>query len=85
MDKNASGIPRVLNDTDSMLVGGAKRGDFAAFEDLVILDGTPLLDIKPYTARFDRIETTRNGWLDEVDDEAARRRGRGGYQPKGTT
>jgi tRNA-Thr(GGU) m(6)t(6)A37 methyltransferase TsaA len=40
-----------------------------------ILDGTPLLDIKPYTARFDRIETDRNGWQDEVDEETARSRG----------
>jgi tRNA (adenine37-N6)-methyltransferase len=44
-----------------------------------ILDGTPLLDIKPYTAKFDRIETTRNGWQDEVDEQTARRRGRRGY------
>ena len=44
-----------------------------------ILDGTPLLDIKPYTAKFDRFETSRNGWQDEVDDETARRRGRRGY------
>jgi len=44
-----------------------------------ILDGTPLLDIKPYTAKFDRFETARNGWQDEVDEEAARKRGRRGY------
>ena len=36
---------------------------------------TPLLDIKSYTARFDRIDTTRNGWQDEVDEETARNRG----------
>jgi tRNA-Thr(GGU) m(6)t(6)A37 methyltransferase TsaA len=29
-----------------------------------ILDGTPLLDIKPYANRFDRFEVARNGWLD---------------------
>jgi tRNA (adenine37-N6)-methyltransferase len=44
-----------------------------------ILDGTPLLDIKPYASRFDRIAGTRNGWHDSVDDETARRRGQGGY------
>lgn len=44
-----------------------------------ILDGTPLLDIKPYAGRFDRIESTRNGWHDGVDDEAARTRGRRGH------
>jgi len=41
-----------------------------------VLDGTPLLDIKPYTARFDRIKTTRNGWQDEIGEQAARRLGR---------
>lgn len=41
-----------------------------------ILDGTPLLDIKPYTEKFDRFVPSRNGWQDEVDEETARRRGR---------
>jgi tRNA-Thr(GGU) m(6)t(6)A37 methyltransferase TsaA len=40
-----------------------------------ILDGTPLLDIKPYVARFDRITPGRNGWQDEVAEAEARRRG----------
>ncbi len=41
-----------------------------------LLDGTPILDIKPYSARFDCILDTRNGWQDEVDEETAQRRGR---------
>lgn len=44
-------------------------------EGIDILDDTPLLDIKPYTARFDCIEGTRNGWQDEVDEETAQLRG----------
>jgi tRNA-Thr(GGU) m(6)t(6)A37 methyltransferase TsaA len=32
--------------------------------DIDVLDGTPLLDIKPYASRFDHFEVTRNGWLD---------------------
>jgi tRNA-Thr(GGU) m(6)t(6)A37 methyltransferase TsaA len=44
-----------------------------------ILDGTPLLDIKPYTRRFERIETSRNGWQDTIDDEIAQIRGKRGY------
>jgi len=32
-----------------------------------ILDGTPLLDIKPYANRFDRFDVTRNGWLDAAE------------------
>jgi tRNA (adenine37-N6)-methyltransferase len=47
-------------------------------DNVAILDGTPLLDIKPYTARFDCIEGTRDGWLEQVDEETARRRGRRG-------
>jgi len=56
-----------------------REGNVLYLDGVDVLDGTPLLDIKPYTARFDRIETTRNGWQDEVDEEAARRRGRRGY------
>ena len=44
-----------------------------------ILDGTPILDIKPYSAKFDHIVATRNGWLDEVDEDTARQRGKRGY------
>lgn len=41
-----------------------------------ILDGTPLLDIKPYSRRFDCIPHTRNGWQDDVSESDARQRGR---------
>jgi len=57
-----------------------REGNILFLDDLDILDGTPLLDIKPYTARFDRIETTRNGWQDEIDDTTANRRGMRGYK-----
>ncbi len=33
-----------------------------------ILDGTPLLDIKPYVPEFDYQEEARSGWLAESDD-----------------
>jgi tRNA-Thr(GGU) m(6)t(6)A37 methyltransferase TsaA len=55
-----------------------REGNVLYLDAVDVLDGTPLLDIKPYTGRFDRIETTRNGWHDEVDDETARRGGRRG-------
>lgn len=51
-------------------------------KDVDILDGTPLLDIKPYTAKFDHIIATRNGWQDEVDETTARRRGKRGCRAK---
>lgn len=31
-----------------------------------ILDGSPLLDIKPYISRFDNFNVKRNGWQDRV-------------------
>ena len=34
--------------------------------DVDILDGTPLLDIKPYAPRFDHFTVERCGWLDQV-------------------
>lgn len=57
----------------------SREGNVLHLDGVDILDGTPLLDIKPYTARFDHVETTRNGWQDEVDEETAQRRGRRGY------
>lgn len=48
---------------------------------LDILDGTPLLDIKPYSRRFDCLTVTRNGWQDEVDEAEARLRGRRACPP----
>jgi len=35
--------------------------------DIDMLDGTPVLDIKPYVAYTDAIATTENGWLDPQD------------------
>ena len=54
------------------------EGNVVYLDGVDVLDGAPLLDIKPYTAKFDRIETTCNGWQDEVDEETARLRGRRG-------
>jgi tRNA-Thr(GGU) m(6)t(6)A37 methyltransferase TsaA len=34
-------------------------------ENVDILDGTPVLDIKPYASRFDNVEKERNGWLEK--------------------
>jgi len=53
----------------------SREGNVLHLEGVDVLDGTPLLDIKPHTARFDCIEGTRNGWQDEVDEETAQLRG----------
>jgi tRNA-Thr(GGU) m(6)t(6)A37 methyltransferase TsaA len=40
-----------------------REGRLLRVAELDILDGTPLLDIKPYSTRFDVFAPTRNGWL----------------------
>ena len=34
-------------------------------QDVDIVDGTPLLDIKPYVPEFDRREVKKIGWLEK--------------------
>jgi tRNA (Thr-GGU) A37 N-methylase len=60
-----------------------REGNILYLDGLDVLEGTPLLDIKPYTARFDRIETTRNGWQDEIDEKEAQKRGRREFRSGG--
>jgi hypothetical protein len=42
----------------------ARRGNVIAIEGVDVLDGTPLLDIKPYVPDFDARENIRVGWFD---------------------
>jgi tRNA-Thr(GGU) m(6)t(6)A37 methyltransferase TsaA len=58
-----------------------REGRTLHVEDVDVLDGTPLIDIKPYVGRFDSREEVRSGWQDDVDDVTARRRGRREYGP----
>jgi tRNA-Thr(GGU) m(6)t(6)A37 methyltransferase TsaA len=44
-------------------------------EDVDILDGTPLLDIKPYVPRFDRPDGASGGWVDAIEEPSAQQRG----------
>jgi len=44
--------------------------------DVDILDNTPLLDIKPFIARFDNRLEVRSGWQDQISDEQAQTIGR---------
>jgi tRNA (adenine37-N6)-methyltransferase len=39
------------------------EGNVLEIENVDIIDGTPLLDIKPYVPQFDRIEAERAGWV----------------------
>jgi len=35
------------------------------FTEVDMLDGTPLLDIKPYVEHFDSRDDVKSGWLDQ--------------------
>ena len=39
-----------------------------------VLNGTPLLDIKPYIAAFDEVENSRSGWMQASRDEVSAKR-----------
>lgn len=42
------------------------EGNMLKIKDLDVLDGTPLLDIKPFVPEFgDRIQNVRTGWLEK--------------------
>lgn len=45
------------------------EGNRLNIEDVDMLDGTPLLDIKPYVAKFDTFDVRRSGWTDTVANE----------------
>jgi tRNA-Thr(GGU) m(6)t(6)A37 methyltransferase TsaA len=40
-----------------------RDGNILVVEGIDVLNMTPLLDIKPYVARFDRIEVSSEGWI----------------------
>jgi tRNA (Thr-GGU) A37 N-methylase len=52
------------------------RGNRLKIEDVDILDGTPLLDIKPFVPEFDCYDSEKTGWLgrSEVNRDRADRR-----------
>ena len=58
------------------------EGNIVHFDGADILDGTPLLDIKPYTRKFDLRDVQKNGWQDEVDEATAAIRGKREYKAK---
>lgn len=41
-----------------------------------MLDGTAVLDIKPYCEQFDKVFEPRCGWQDDLDDTEVKRRGK---------
>lgn len=55
-----------------------REGSTLVLGGIDILDGTPILDIKPFVSRFDQPENVSNGWVDGVDEQEAQLRGRRG-------
>lgn len=51
-----------------------REANILHIENVDILDGTPLLDIKPYTAAFDHWKADRSGWLEKNGKEVNRKR-----------
>ncbi len=49
-----------------------REGNVLRVRDLDVLDGTPLLDIKPYVPEFDAYPDARAGWLDQGRDDRRR-------------
>lgn len=47
------------------------QGNILRIENVDILDGTPLLDIKPYVPSFDAATEVRTGWLKSIGTEAS--------------
>ena len=41
------------------------KGNTVTFSEVDVLDGTPLLDIKPYVSRFDSRKNVKNGWVEK--------------------
>jgi len=49
-------------------------GNILYVENIDILDGTPLLDIKPYVPEFDDQAEARVGWLEEARTQVTRKK-----------
>jgi tRNA (adenine37-N6)-methyltransferase len=60
------------------------EGSVLYIEDVDVLDGTPLLAVKPYIPRFDYINDASKGWTGSVDDDTANIRGKRNFKSGGT-
>lgn len=79
----ATRAPHRPNKIGMSLVGLVKiEGNILHVRNIDILDGTPLLDIKPYIRRYDTIENARSGWQEAISDGTASVRGLRDYKNK---
>lgn len=62
----ATRYPRRPNQIGLTVVKLLKRKDnILLVKGIDVIDGTPLLDIKPYIPEFDKTEKIKKGWLEE--------------------
>lgn len=67
----ATRVPKRPNAIGFSVVRLLKReGDLLHIGEVDILDGTPLLDIKPYVPAFDAYDSAKAGWLDRSSRKA---------------
>jgi tRNA-Thr(GGU) m(6)t(6)A37 methyltransferase TsaA len=59
-----------------------REGMLLFLEDVDVLDGTPLLDIKPFFPKYDAPEEARAGWTENIPAEIALERGRRGFSAR---
>ena len=50
------------------------EGNKVVVEGIDVLDGTPLLDIKPYIEKFDGVTGSTSGWMQASDEEVSKKR-----------
>ena len=50
------------------------EGNTIKVEDIDVLDGTPLLDIKPYVPEFDHRDVQSTSWLDKSAEKVTEKR-----------
>lgn len=80
----ATRYPRRPNHLGLSLVRLERReGNKLFVKDLDVLDGTPLLDIKPFRPQFDVVTKAKAGWMENIKPKSARVRGRRGYRGQG--
>lgn len=65
------------------LVG--REGTTLRVESVDILDGTPVLDVKPFLPQCDTVENARGGWMEDVPEGSRWQRGRRGYHDREAT
>jgi tRNA (adenine37-N6)-methyltransferase len=75
MDKQKRGLfaTRAPSRPNSIGISSVKlqqiKGNKLYVSELDILDGTPLLDIKPYAPKFDHFDAAHIGWLENVNTD----------------